>query len=273
MTGARSLFVQYLRQRQELGDRELLRPPGALEALAAASREIVTATPESAAGLVREVALKAPREAAPENVPRAAPARPIRDRLEHVAAPPLVRMGSLDELRSAAIGCTACGLAKTRSTVVFGEGDAMARLVVVGEAPGADEDRAGRPFVGRAGKLLDTLLMSIGLPRETVYICNVLKCRPPNNRNPQPDEVHTCSPFLRGQLAAISPRAILAVGAFPAQTLLNTTEPIGRLRGAVHSYEGVPLLPTYHPAFLLRNSNWIRTVWEDLQRLRDVLDR
>jgi uracil-DNA glycosylase len=144
--------------------------------------------------------------------------------------------------------------------------------MVVGEAPGADEDRTGRPFVGRAGKLLDMLLASIGFPRDTVYICNVLKCRPPQNRNPEPVEVETCSPFLHRQIELIAPEAILAVGAFPAQTLLKTTENISRLRGSVHRYAGLPLIPTYHPAALLRNPSWIRPVWEDLQRLRAALD-
>jgi DNA polymerase len=170
------------------------------------------------------------------------------------------------------MGCVACGLAGSRTNVVFGEGDPAARLVVVGEAPGADEDRTGRPFVGRAGKLLDTLLASIGFPRSSVYICNVLKCRPPGNRNPLPGEVETCSPFLRRQLELIEPEAILAVGTFPAQTLLGTTDPIGRLRGTVHEYQGIPLVPTYHPAALLRNPAWIRPVWEDLQRLRGMID-
>jgi uracil-DNA glycosylase family 4 len=139
-------------------------------------------------------------------------------------------------------------------------------------APGADEDRVGKPFVGRAGKLLDQLLLSVGFSRDSVYICNVIKCRPPGNRNPQPDEVRTCSPYLRGQLDAVSPRAILAVGSFAAQTLLDSTDPIGRLRGKVHDLRGVPLVPTYHPAALLRNPGWIRPVWEDLQRLRTALD-
>ncbi len=177
-----------------------------------------------------------------------------------------------DELRTAALGCTACGLADTRTNVVFGDGHPSARLVVVGEAPGADEDRAGLPFVGRAGKLLDLMLASIGYPRSTVYICNVLKCRPPGNRNPAPQEVAACSSFLRRQIGIIRPKAILAVGTFSAQTLLGTDEPIGRLRGTVQEYEGVPLIPTYHPAALLRNSSWIRPVWGDLQRLRSILD-
>jgi DNA polymerase len=178
----------------------------------------------------------------------------------------------LIQIGEEAAGCVACGLASTRKTVVFGEGNPEADLVIVGEAPGADEDESGRPFVGRAGKLLDRLLLSIGLPRESVYICNVLKCRPPGNRNPLPGEVEACSSFLSRQLDTIRPKAILAVGTFPTQSLLKTTETIGNLRGSVQSYEGTPLVPTYHPAALLRNPSWIRPVWDDLQRLRSILD-
>lgn len=180
--------------------------------------------------------------------------------------------GALEALRARALECTACSLCEGRTQVVFGEGDPAADLMVVGEAPGAEEDRTGRPFVGSAGKLLDLFLASVGLPRESVYICNVLKCRPPGNRNPQADEIEACAEFLRGQVDSVAPRAILAVGTFPAQTLLGSTEPIGRLRGRVHSYGDRPLVPTYHPAAVLRNRAWIRPVWQDLQRLRELLD-
>ena len=145
--------------------------------------------------------------------------------------------------------------------------------MVVGEAPGADEDRSGRPFVGKAGKLLDLLLMTAGLEREKVYVCNVLKCRPPGNRDPNPEEVEACSPYLLRQVELVKPRAIVAFGTFAAQTLLVTDVSIGRLRGKTHQYQGVPLVPTYHPAALLRNPGWVRAVWEDLQRVRAVLDR
>jgi DNA polymerase len=156
--------------------------------------------------------------------------------------------------------------------VVFGEGSETAELMVVGEAPGENEDRQGRPFVGKAGQLLDLLLMTVGFPRETVYICNVLKCRPPGNRNPAPDEVEACSPYLLKQVELVRPKVIMAFGTFAAQTLLGTDVAIGRLRGRVHSYHGTPLVPTYHPAALLRNSGWVRAVWDDLQRARSVLD-
>jgi DNA polymerase len=155
---------------------------------------------------------------------------------------------------------------------VFGEGREDADVMVVGEAPGQEEDRSGRPFVGKAGKLLDLLLLSSGFSREDVYICNVLKCRPPQNRNPQPDEVEACSPYLLRQVELVQPRVILAFGAFAAQTLLGTDITIGKLRGRAHQFRGVPLVPTYHPAACLRHPAWVRSVWEDLQRARDVLD-
>ena len=186
---------------------------------------------------------------------------------------PLPLPNSLKTLASAATSCTQCGLHAHRSTVVFGEGSPTADVVVVGEAPGQEEDRTGRPFVGRAGKLLDLLLASAGFPRPEVYICNVLKCRPPNNRNPLPEEVTPCTTsFLRGQLEAIAPRVLLAVGKFAAQALLESQESIGRLRGTVHTYRGTPLVVTYHPAYLLRSPQMTRAAWQDFQLVRRVLD-
>lgn len=183
------------------------------------------------------------------------------------------RGSRLAPLEQDAAGCVRCRLHEGRRTVVFGEGAADARLVVVGEAPGYEEDRTGRPFVGPAGRMLDLLLMSAGYPRENVYICNVLKCRPPNNRDPLPDEVAICtSTFLHPQLDAIAPRALLAVGKFAAQALLRSDESIGRMRGRVHSYRGIPLVVTYHPAFLLRTPNMVRAAWDDVQLVRKVLD-
>ncbi|MCG8467170.1 MAG: uracil-DNA glycosylase [Gemmatimonadetes bacterium] len=168
--------------------------------------------------------------------------------------------------------CTRCALHTTRKRAVFGEGAADARVVCVGEAPGAREDETGRPFVGRAGQLLDRLLRSIGLPRESVYICNVLKSRPPNNRDPLPEEVAACSPYLLRQLALIRPEVIVAFGAFAARTLLETKSALGRMRGRTHEYAGYPVVVTYHPAALLRNPGWTRPTWEDLQIVRRLLD-
>ena len=168
--------------------------------------------------------------------------------------------------------CTRCSLHEERNRAVFGEGAIDARVVCVGEAPGAKEDETGRPFVGRAGQLLERLLLSIGLPRETVYICNVLKSRPPRNRDPLPEEVEACSPYLIRQLDIIQPEVILAFGAFATRTLLQTKLALGRLRGRVHEYGGYPVVATYHPAALLRNPAWVRPTWEDLQIVRSMLD-
>jgi len=178
-----------------------------------------------------------------------------------------------ETVRKVALGCRRCGLAEGRTQVVFSDGNPEGRLMVVGEAPGAQEDRTGLPFVGPAGKLLDLLLASIGLNRkESVYICNVLKCRPPGNRNPASDEIQACSPYLRRQIELVRPRAILAVGTFAGQLLTGRSSTLGRLRGEVYSHEGVPLVVTYHPAALLRNRGWTRPTWDDFQLLRDVID-
>lgn len=170
-------------------------------------------------------------------------------------------------------GCPKCKvLVRTRTQVVFGTGNPKANLVVVGEAPGADEDLKGEPFVGRAGKLLTDILIAINLSREEVYICNILKCRPPENRNPLPDEIVNCEPYLFKQLDMIKPKLILAVGTFAAQTLLKSKEPLGKLRGRFHQYNGIKTMVTYHPAALLRNPNWKRPTWEDVQLLRREYD-
>ena len=169
------------------------------------------------------------------------------------------------ELKQAVPACTACGLHKTRTQTVFGVGDENADWMLIGEAPGAEEDRLGDPFVGQAGKLLDNMLAAIGLGRaKNVYIANVLKCRPPGNRNPEPDEVAKCTPFLLQQINLIQPKLIVAMGRFAAQTLLATDASIASLRGRVHRYAGVPLVVTYHPAYLLRNLPDKSKAWEDL---------
>ncbi|MBS0335944.1 MAG: uracil-DNA glycosylase [Proteobacteria bacterium] len=168
-------------------------------------------------------------------------------------------------LKAAVPACTACALHKTRTQTVFGVGDEDADWLLVGEAPGAEEDQKGEPFVGQAGKLLDAMLASIGLKRGTnVYIANVLKCRPPGNRNPEPSEVAQCSPHLLRQVELIRPRLILAMGRFAVQTLLSTDASIASLRGRVHAYHGVPLIVTYHPAYLLRTLPDKAKAWQDL---------
>ena len=180
---------------------------------------------------------------------------------------PVTLRPSLAEVREALGECTRCKLHAHRRQIVFGVGNPRASLAFVGEAPGADEDAQGEPFVGRAGQLLTKIIEAMGMHREDVYICNIIKCRPPNNRTPEADEIVACQPFLLQQLRAIGPRFICALGGPAAQTLLQTKEPISRLRGRFHDYHGIPLLPTFHPAFLLRNPNEKKTVWEDMKLL------
>ena len=178
-----------------------------------------------------------------------------------------------EEVRRMALGCERCALATGRTQVVFSDGNPNGRLMVIGEAPGANEDRTGLPFVGQAGKLLDLMLAAIDLSREeSVYICNVIKCRPPGNRNPSPAEIEACTPYLRQQIELVSPDVILAVGGFAAQFVTGRQLPLGKLRGEVYDYGGVTAIVTYHPAALLRNPGWTRATWDDLQLLREVMD-
>jgi DNA polymerase len=187
-------------------------------------------------------------------------------------APTENRPESLEEIRRHLGDCQRCRLAGGRTHIVFGQGNPHARLVFVGEGPGADEDRQGLAFVGPAGQLLTKIITAMHLTREEVYICNVIKCRPPGNRDPEPDEIQACRPFLERQLAAIAPEVICTLGAFAAQTLLDTTEPISRLRGRFHDFKGFKLMPTYHPAYLLRNPDQKRVVWEDVQKIMTLLN-
>ena len=182
------------------------------------------------------------------------------------------KLASLEEIAKKVKKCTRCPLYETATQAVPGEGNPKAGLVCVGEAPGAKEDETGRPFVGQAGQLLTKILAAIDLTREDVFICNVLKHRPPGNRNPRPEEVEACSPYLIRQLELIKPKVIVAFGTFAAQTLLNSKTPIGQLRGFVHKYHGIPLVVTYHPAALLRNPAWKRPTWEDVKLARRILD-
>ncbi len=181
------------------------------------------------------------------------------------------RAETLDEIRSELENCRRCPLCEGRKNIVFGVGNPDARLVFVGEAPGREEDERGEPFVGEAGRLLDRILFAMGMKREEVYICNVEKCRPPRNRDPQPEEIEACEPYLKRQLAAIRPQVIVALGKFAAQTLLRDQTPISRLRGHWREYQGIPLLPTFHPAFLLRNPASKREVWEDMKQVMERL--
>jgi uracil-DNA glycosylase family 4 len=245
MTETRDALRNYLRGREALGEPELFLPAGGRGDLLARVR--TGGTRAAGSGDAGRLAREGTRE-------------------EILGIPD---MGSLCEVAEA---CTRCGLHSTRTKVVFSDGTADARILCVGEAPGANEDRTGLPFVGRAGKLLDRLLLSAGFPRAEVFICNVLKCRPPGNRNPLPEEIEACSPFMLRQLELVKPTVIVAFGTFAAQTLLGCRDSLRHLRGRTHLYEGFPLVVTYHPAALLRNPGWTRPTWHDLQLARRIVD-
>ncbi|QEZ46875.1 uracil-DNA glycosylase [Cupriavidus oxalaticus] len=251
---------------------EVIAEPVTVAAPAAAP--VVEAAPaiETAIPVVPVDLVEAPvSRARPE--PSLVPAGPEPDsaQAEREAAIAAMAWPALD---AAVAGCTACGLCQTRTNTVFGVGDRQAEWMLVGEAPGENEDLQGEPFVGQAGKLLDNMLGALGLARgRNVFIANVLKCRPPGNRNPQPAEVAQCEPFLRRQIALVRPRVIVVLGRFAAQSLLRTTTPIGKLRGTVHTYEGIPVVVTYHPAYLLRTLTDKARAWEDLCLAREVHDR
>ena len=296
MTDAERLLARYFRQVAELGGNEIyldtMTPAEALAGLrariagaagvgAAAGAASAAEPSDASAGASAGASARASGAGSASGI---AAFREVLSPADNPAVrtaprPPAAREPSrgdataLPMLAERASVCTLCRLWEGRTHAVFGEGDANADLLVVGEAPGEEEDRTGRPFVGRAGKLLDLLLLTAGFPRERVYICNVLKCRPPGNRNPQADEAETCtSNYLFAQLDAIAPRAILAVGKFAAQALLNSEQSISRLRGTTHTYRNTPLIVTYHPAYLLRSPQMTRVAWDDYQLVRKVLD-
>jgi DNA polymerase len=223
-------------------------------------------------GAPKKVARGAP--AAPPSRPVAVngPPEPEAAADEPVGAPDAPRgRAGLQSVRDELGDCKRCKLWPSRQNLVFGVGNPDANLVFVGEAPGADEDAQGEPFVGRAGQLLTKMIEAMGYARSDVYICNVLKCRPPGNRNPEPDEVASCEPFLKKQLGAIRPRMIVALGKFAVQCLLRDDSPIGRLRGNFRAYEGIPLMPTFHPAYLLRDPSKKKLAWDDLKAVNTAL--
>lgn len=300
---AREVLRRYLEQRRELGETELLldgltveeamkllgassggRVPGSVAAARPAARRPATPPPpgpsapaappdealDPAAGDWRAT-LRASARALPETpAPTGLGADPAAE-LPGDAG--LGELASLESIAATVQACRRCPLYATATQGVPGEGNPHAELVVVGEAPGVNEDASGRPFVGQAGQLLTRILAAINLAREDVFICNVLKHRPPGNRNPQPDEIVACSPYLVRQLELVRPKVILALGAFAAQTLLDSKQSISKLRGSIHHYHGIPLVVTYHPAALLRNPAWKRPTWEDVQLARRILDR
>ncbi len=207
------------------------------------------------------------REVYPEHVPDDLPACPPGVQGLDQGGEASCRRETLEEIRAELENCRRCDLCKGRRNIVFGVGNPRAHLVFVGEAPGREEDEKGEPFVGEAGRLLDRIIFAMGMRREDVYICNVEKCRPPHNRDPLPEEIEACEPFLKRQLSAIRPQLIVSLGRFAAQCLLRDKAPMNRLRGHWREYEGTPLMPTYHPAFLLRNPASKREVWEDMKQV------
>ena len=251
-----------------------------LEALGAWGVEHVPADPPPVARSTDPGVAQTPRSAEPSPALLATERSPVQSmvppEVQEMLLPspstpdPLAKL-SLPELEAVATSCTACRLHQGRTHVVFGVGNPHAELMFVGEAPGRDEDLQGEPFVGRAGQLLTRIIEAMGMKREEVYIANVIKCRPPNNRNPETDEIARCEPYLIRQIALVQPRLIVALGTFGAQTLLKTKLPISQLRGRFHTYQGVKLMPTFHPAFLLRNPERKRAVWEDMQMVQREL--
>jgi uracil-DNA glycosylase family 4 len=197
--------------------------------------------------------------------------RPLRNNLSVESHMAVRTAETLEDVKQELGDCQRCSLGRLRTNLVFGEGNPKSGLVFVGEAPGGDEDIQGRPFVGRAGQLLTRIVEAMGLKRKDVYICNILKCRPPGNRNPRPDEINACEPFLIKQLKVIKPQVICALGTFASHTLLKTDVPITVLRGKFHAYQGIQLMPTYHPAYLLRNPGAKKQVWEDVQKIMRLL--
>lgn len=205
----------------------------------------------------------------PAPVAKAAPALAQTKPAPAIVKPPEAPIARrpLDEIRRELGDCQRCKLCNGRSTIVFGSGNPRAELVFVGEGPGEEEDRQGVPFVGKAGQLLTKMIEAMKFSRDDVYICNVVKCRPPNNRNPEPDEIEACEPFLKAQLASLQPKVIVALGKFATQTLLRDQTSITRLRGQWREYQGIPLMPTFHPAYLLRQPEEKRLAWLDLQEV------
>jgi uracil-DNA glycosylase family 4 len=306
VTDPREQLRRYLEQRRELGEREFvldeLSVDDALRIVAGAKR---AAAPERSAQPASDV--RQPNEPAPNDwrealraagaAPEPSVAKPMRAPEGIPASTPEVggelapagivvgttsrelfgaggpSLESLDSVAKAIATCTRCPLYATAKNPVPGEGNPDADFMLVGEAPGATEDETGRPFVGQAGQLLEKILGAIKFTRDDVFIVNVLKHRPPGNRNPRPEEVSACSPYLVRQIELIRPKVLVALGTFAAQTLLETKLSIGKLRGQIHRYYGVPLIVTYHPAALLRNPAWKRPTWEDVQLARRILDR
>ena len=262
---------RYLRQQIELGGAEVVL--GEAESVVSAPEPMPA--PESGAAMGTKGRGARPgtekwRVGAP---PIPGPGLAVRSPAPVPGKDPLAGLDTLEKLAKRITSTYCCGLCPARTNAVPGEGSPKAGLVLVGEGPGATEDETGRPFVGAAGRLLDEILGAVGLAREAVFICNVVKCRPPQNRKPLPDEIAACIPYLHRQLAIIRPRVIVTLGGTAAEALLGTRQSLGKLRGLVHTYDEIPLVATYHPAALLRNPNWKKPTWDDVRIARQLLDR
>ena len=284
---AREKLRLYLEQRRELGETELVLDSMTVEDVLRTLGAVGSGKPDSPpsprelaanlsgdwrAVLGETLGKPAPPVKLTEPLPEPVAGINVEGENDELFNTDIMRLSSLKTIAKAVEACTRCPLYKTATNGVPGEGDPKAKLVCVGEAPGASEDETGRPFVGAAGQLLTKILAAVELTREEVFITNVVKHRPPGNRNPTPGEIEACSPYLVRQLELIKPKVIVAFGTFAAQTLLNTKTPIGKLRGEVHRYHGIPLVVTYHPAALLRNPSWKRPTWEDVKLARRILD-
>jgi len=260
LTDGRALAIEYLKQQRLLGGDSVILPekPG-YGMRDAGSVPASSESAQPASGIPHPDLLPAGLSFDPPSA-------------DLFATSPLQKTQSLADIASLIAACRACKLCDGRTKTVPGEGSATARLVVIGEGPGRTEDETGRPFVGRAGELLTKILEAIKLPRDQVFICNIVKCRPPENRLPQYDEIAACLPFLYRQIELVKPKAILAMGGTAAQSLLNTKQSLGSLRNQIHRFRGIPVVVTYHPAALLRNPHWKRPTWDDVRIAARILD-
>jgi len=263
---------RYLAQQIELGGSEIIVGPQRV------AGPQVLAGPQAGAGFPKRTEIVPADPAGKVRWKKGAPPIPgsglaVETPEHHLVGDELAALNTLDEIAERIRTTHCCGLCAGRTNAVPGEGNPRARMVLVGEGPGATEDATGRPFVGQAGKLLEGILEAIEVPRDSVYITNIVKCRPPQNRKPLPDEIAACIPYLHRQLELIRPKVILAMGGTAGEALLGVRKGLGELRGKVHTYNGTPLIVTYHPAALLRNPNWKKPTWDDVRIARQLLDR
>jgi uracil-DNA glycosylase len=267
-------WERYLRQQIELGGAEVVLS----RAVRRSDGQAVTADPETTEADQNESPSRpADRPTVRPSWQKGAPPIPgpglAVETPSHVLDDELVALGTLEDVAQRIRTTHCCALCPNRTHAVPGEGNPEAKLFLVGEGPGATEDAQGRPFVGQAGNLLNGILEAIEVPRDTVYITNIVKCRPPQNRKPLPDEIAACIPYLHRQIEIVQPKVILALGSTAAEAMLGVRRSLGELRGKVHTYNGIPLVVTYHPAALLRNPNWKKPTWDDVRIARQLLDR